>query len=173
MAYNFTINLVDTSSTLSTVASAALSALTDVVLGGFTECTGLETALEVEDLKVGGRNDAVLKFPTRVTWQPLVLKRGVGADTSLWDWHDGFVTGRGKRRDGVITLLNDLHLPTHIWYFKRGLPTRYTGPSMHASQNAVAIESMEITHEGIYQVPYVGFAVAAAAAGVTAAITKL
>ena len=161
MAYNFTVNLIDSSSTMAIVKSALVSAVADVVLGGFTECTGLETALEVEEHREGGRNDTVLKFPTRVTWQPIVLKHGLGAGSALWDWHYDFCTGKGKRRDGVITLMDDLHVPMRIWYFKRGLPTRYSGPALNAMQNAVAVESVEITHEGIYQVPYVGYAGAA------------
>jgi phage tail-like protein len=76
----------------------------------------------------------------------------------LWDWHYGFVEGVGKRRDGIIVLLNDLHLPNNIWRFSRGLPVRYVGPVMNATQNSVAIESIEIAHEGIYQVPYAGLA---------------
>jgi len=47
MAYNFTINLIDTSSTMALLKSAALSAVTDTLLGGFSECSGLEMALEV------------------------------------------------------------------------------------------------------------------------------
>jgi phage tail-like protein len=90
----------------------------------------------------------------------------MGAGNTLWDWHYGFVTGTGKRRDGLIVLLNDLHLPAHIWHFRRGLPTRYGGPTLNATQSSVAIESIEITHEGIYQVPGVGYA----AAGVSAAV---
>ncbi|MCC7052815.1 MAG: phage tail protein [Gemmatimonadaceae bacterium] len=170
MAYNFTINLIDTSSTMATLKSVAMSAITDTLLGGFSECSGLDMALEVEEYKEGGNNGGVLKFPTRVTWAPLVLKSGVGAGSSLWDWHYDFAIGKGKRKDGIITLLNDLHLPSHIWHFRRGLPTKYTGPSLVAGQNTVAIEGLEITHEGLWQVPYVGFGAAAASLGVSAAV---
>jgi len=173
MGYNFVVNLVETSSTMALVKSAALSALTDVVLGGFSECTGLDMALEVEEYTEGGRSGAVLKFPSRVTWTPIILKHGVGAGTTLWDWHYDFAVGKGKRRDGVITLLNDLHLPAHIWYFRRGLPVKYAGPPLNAVQSAVAIESIEIAHEGLYQVPLVGYAGAAVSAGVSAAVTGL
>jgi phage tail-like protein len=168
MAYNFTINLIDSSSTMAALKSSALSALTDVVIGGFTECTGLEMSLDVEEYKEGGNNGTTLKFPTRVTWSPLVLKGGIGAGRGLWDWHYGFATGSGKRRDGIITLMNDVHLPVRIWHFKRGLPKKYTGPSMNATSNAVAIESIEIVHEGLYQLPYVGYAAAAATMGISA-----
>jgi phage tail-like protein len=151
--HNFVISLVDSSSTLAMVESAALSAIFDVPLGGFSECTGLEMSLKVEEYKEGGRNSAVLKFPTRVEWTNITLKKGMGAGTALWDWHYGFVEGRGKRRDGIIALLTDLHVPNNIWHFRRGLPVKYSGPSLNATQNNVAIESIEIAHEGIYQVP--------------------
>ena len=74
--------------------------------------------------------------------------------------------GKGKRRDGIVALLTDLHMPHNIWYFRRGLPVKYTGPSLNAAQSSVAIESIEITHEGIYQLPLVGLGAAAVGAAV-------
>jgi phage tail-like protein len=153
--HNFVISLIDTSSTLAIVKTVAMSAIFDVALGGFNECTGLEMSLQIEEYREGGNNGTVLKFPTRVTWSNLVLKKGIGL-TGLWDWLYDFTQGRGRRRDGVVVLMNDLHEPTNIWYFRRGLPAKYTGPSLNATQNNVAIESIEIAHEGIYQVPYAG-----------------
>jgi phage tail-like protein len=153
------------------IKSIAKSAVTDLLIGGFSECTGLEMALEVEEYKEGGRNGATLKFPTRVTWSPIILKHGMGAGTGLWDWHYDFATGKGKRKDGIITLMNDLHMPSHIWQFRRALPVKYSGPALIAGQSTVAIESIEIQHEGLWQVPFVGYAAAAAAFGVGAAVT--
>jgi len=164
--HNFVVSLIDTSSTLAILKSAALSAIFDVALGGFAECSGLEMSLKTEDFREGGNNGTVLHFPSRVEWGTITLKKGVGG-TGLWDWHYGFVEGIGKRRDGVIVLLTAEKLPNNIWYFRRGLPTKYTGPQMNATQNSVAIESIEISHEGIYQVPFVGAVsgVVSAAAG--------
>jgi len=156
LGYNFLITLIDTSSKLATTLSVLKAAVFDVALGGFTECTGLEMSLDVEEFREGGRNSEMLVFPKMVKWSKITMKKGVGASTDLWDWHYGFVEGKGKRRDGLIILLNDLHVPNNIWYFRRGLPTRYSGPSMNAGQGNVAIEAIEITHEGIYQVPFVG-----------------
>jgi phage tail-like protein len=147
LGYNFLITFVDSSSVLAT----ALSAIQHVALGGFSECSGLETSQKIEEYNEGGRNGAVLKFPGRVSWNNLVLKRGMTSNTDLWDWYYSFVEGRGTRRDGVIVLQNDLHLPVNIWNFKRGLPAKWTGPSMNASQNNVAIEAIEIAHEGLVQ----------------------
>ena len=166
LSHNFVISLLDTSSTSAILKTAALSAVLDIAMGGFTECSGLEMSLDIEDYEEGGRNGGTLKFPTRVKWQNITLKKGVGAGTALWDWHYGFVKGQGKRKDGIIVLQNDLHIPNNIWYFRRGLPVRYTGPTMNASQSAVAIESIEIAHEELYQVPYVSFGTATVGAGI-------
>src|SRR3954471_21600460 len=75
--HNFLVTLIDTSSALAGLGTAALSAVTDTLLGGFTECGGLEMNLAIEDYKEGGNNGAVLKFPGRVSWANLSLKRGV------------------------------------------------------------------------------------------------
>ncbi len=164
MGYNFLVSLLDTSSALA--LGALKSAINDVVVGGFTECSGLEMSLDVEEYREGGRNSEALQFPTRVKWSKITLKKGLGASTALWDWHYGFVQGTGKRRDGLIVLMNDLHVPHNIWYFRRGLPTRYAGPALNAGQSAVAIESIEIAHEGIYQLP--GTSLGATAVSATA-----
>ena len=156
--HNFVVSLIDTSSALAAVGSALLSAVSDVLLGGFSECSGLEMSMKVEEYNEGGNNGTVLKFPGRVSWSNLTLKKGMGSATALWDWHYGFVIGRGKRRDGVIVLLNELHVPSTVWFFRRGLPLKYSGPTMNATQNAVAIEAVEISHEGLWELPFVGAA---------------
>jgi phage tail-like protein len=162
--HNFVISLLDSSSTLGLLGSVAMSAIFDVAVGGFSECNGLEMSLQVEEFKEGGNNGRMLKFPTRVTWSNITLKKGLGAGMALWKWHYGFTEGKGKRRDGVIVLLTDLHVPNNIWYFRRGLPVKYTGPTLNATQSNVAIESIEIAHEGIFQVPFVGLGAAAVGA---------
>ena len=71
-------------------------------LAGFSECSGLEMSLQIEEFREGGNNDRLLKFPTRVTWSNLTLKKGVGSGTALWDWHYGSSEAKDKRSDGVI-----------------------------------------------------------------------
>jgi phage tail-like protein len=161
--HNFIISLLDTSSTLGTLKSIAVSAVSDIALGGFTECSGLEMSLEIKDFEEGGNNGFVHKLPTRMKWSNLILKKGLGVGSALWDWNFSFVEGTGKRRDGIIALLDDLKQPAVTWYFQRGLPLKYTGPSLNATQNNVAIESIEIAHEGIYQIPTGTAAIAGAA----------
>jgi len=165
--HNFVVSLIDTSSGLDAALSIGMSALFDIALGGFSECSGLEMTMKTEDYKEGGDNGGVRRFASRVEWSNITLKKGVGGGTALWDWHYGFVLGRGHRRDGLIAVLDERHAPSAIWLFTRGLPVKYSGPALNATQSSVAIEALEIAHEGVIQLPFVGLAsgIASAAAG--------
>lgn len=141
-AFNFSISLVDSSSALTTAVGSAPA-------GGFSECGGLEMSLDVEEYREGGNNSTVLKFPSRVKWTNLRLKRGVALNDDLWKWHYGFVQGKVQRRDGIVALLDEQQIPVKVWSFTRGLPVKWAGPALNANQNQVAIEELEITHEGL------------------------
>jgi phage tail-like protein len=145
--WNFTLSLLDSASAAGTVISLTMGSRP--AQSGFSECVGLEATMAVEDYREGGRNDTILHFPGRVSWAPLRLRRGVVADNSLLAWLSSFAEGRGKRRDGVVTLLNDVAQPVRAWRFQRGLPTKWSGPVLDAAKTAVAIEELEIQHEGI------------------------
>lgn len=144
-SHNFLITMVDSTDALTT----ALTSIQNVALGGFSECSGLEGTQQLEEYREGGRNDTVLRFPSRTSWTNIRLRRGVALSDDLWNWHYSFVEGRGKPRDGVIALQNDLHIPLKIWVFKHGLPARWTGPALDAGQGRVAIEELEIAHRGL------------------------
>jgi phage tail-like protein len=144
--FNFYLSLVDSP----VLSDALVSPPANYQVAGFSECTGLEATVEVIDYKEGGVNDYVHKFPTRASFGNITLKRGViSLSDQLWDWHRDFVLGNGRRKDGLIYLLNEAKSPAKVWKFKRGIPTKWVGPSLNASQGAVAIESLEIAHEGL------------------------
>jgi phage tail-like protein len=150
--YNFVIAMADTSSVGSALLSGAASLLGDVLFGGFSECSGLEMTQSDEKLKEGGRNGTELRFPTRTSWSNLVLKRGVSRiSQSGWDWLYGFGDGKVKRMDGVVMLLDAHHLPHNIWTFKRAFPVKFTGPTLNATGREVAVETLELAHEGLWQ----------------------
>lgn len=150
--YNFVITMADTSSVSSALLSGAASVLGDVLFGGFAECSGLEVTQSEEKLKEGGRNGTELRFPTRLSWSNLVLKRGVSRiSQSGWDWLYGFGDGRVKRMDGIIMLLDAQHRPHNIWTFKRAFPVKFTGPTLNATGHDVAVETLELAHEGLWQ----------------------
>ena len=143
--FNFLVALIDSSSLLTTV----LSAIGGLALGGFSECSGLEMTMDIEDYKEGGNNGTILHFPTRVKWSNLRLKRGVTFADDLWQWHYDFSQGIGVRRDGLVVLQDERHNPAKAWTFTRGLPIKWTGPSFNAAQSQVVVEEIEIAHEGL------------------------
>jgi len=145
-AFNFTIRLIETAKP----ASALIGAFSPPIAGGFNECGGLEATMAVDEWREGGRNDAVLRFPGRITHPNLRLKRGLAVTEDLWKWHEQFILGAGKRRDGVVELLNDTGEAVRTWRFRRGLPVKWSGPTFNASTNAVAFEEIEIAHEGLF-----------------------
>jgi phage tail-like protein len=145
-AFNFYLSLVD-----SPVVSDGLAGPAgNYQVAGFAECTGLDATVDVFEYVEGGVNDYVHKFPSRAKFGNITLKRGViSLSDDLWSWHNDFVQGRGIRKNGLIYLLNEGRIPAKVWKFKRGIPTKWVGPSLNASQSLVAIESLEIAHEGL------------------------
>ncbi len=162
LGYNFLVSFIETASSIATALPANLQAIAETAVGGFNECSGLEMSLEIEEYKQGGQNGYVHRFPTRVNWSNIILKKGIRRTTDLWDWQYAFTQGKVRRRDGLIVLLNEQRVPHTIWVFRRGLPVKYTAPTLNAEQNQVAIETLEIAHEGIVQLTSLGGALSAA-----------
>ncbi len=120
--------------------------------GGFQEVSGLGAELEVTAYPEGGMNDFVHQLPVRHSWGRIVLKRGLLIDTALWRWYQaGLSQSLGARRDGTVILMTPLGIPAVAWNFRGGLAAKWTGPTFDAMRDAVAIESLEIAHEGLDQ----------------------
>lgn len=144
-SFNFSVRLIETAGP----ASAILATIAPAPAAGFAECSGLDATMQIDEYREGGRNTGVLKFPGRVTHSSIKLKRGVTSSKDLWDWHEGFLRGRGKRRDGIVELHNDSGDVVRSWRFQRGLPAKWVGPMLVANAASVAIEELEIVHEGL------------------------
>jgi phage tail-like protein len=126
------------------IGSALLS-----LAAGFTDCSGLEVTTEVFDYVEGGVNGYTHRLPTRSKPGDITLKRGLHLTSDLWFWMQQVASGHYQRKDGVIVLCLPNGIPAQAWRFQRGLPLKWTGPTLSASQNAVATESLTIAHEGL------------------------
>ena len=119
-----------------------------VALGGVSECSGLGSENEVIRYREG--NDVAERLlPGRTTYSAITLKRGITADLTLWNWYKQTVDGKVNRRSVVIVLLDDERKDVARWAVRNGFPAKYTGPTFNATSNEVAIETLEIAHEGI------------------------
>jgi phage tail-like protein len=81
----------------------------------------------------------------------IVLKRGWTADDKLWNWRKQVIDGNTKqaRTTGAIILLDEARNPALRWNFTAGWPSKWEGPALNAKTSEVAIETLEITHEGL------------------------
>lgn len=142
-AFNFYIALIEDSNPFLEAAAVASAFL----LGGFSECSGLDSEIKVEEVLAGGQNDRVFRFPGRATYPNIVLSRGIGFGEDLYLWHEDFLKGEGKRRNGLVFLANETRIPIKCWTFEAGIPVKWSGPAFNAGTSATAIEKLEIAHE--------------------------
>jgi phage tail-like protein len=120
-----------------------------ILVGGFSECSGLQVEVEVETYPEGGVNDYLHHFKGRAKYPPLTLKHGLTFIEGLWSWHQDVIKGEFERHNGTIYLLNSKHIPVLWWNFKEAFPTKWTGPDLRADSGTVAFESVELVHNGL------------------------
>jgi phage tail-like protein len=120
---------------------------------GFRECSGLDATTAVVTYREGDEKVfTTRKLPGQVTYSNISLKRGITDDKELYEWAKKFVDGKGtisERKNGSIVLLDTAGEEKLRWNFVSGWITKWSGPSFNATSNDVAIESVEIAHEGI------------------------
>ena len=119
------------------------------VKGSFSEISGLGVDISVIEYRTGGEDITTRKLAGLKKFSNLVLKRGVIGDATFWNWLAAAMNGQVIRADGTIALLDEKRQPVVIWKFHRGWPCKWTGPDLVASSNDVAIEELEICHEGL------------------------
>ncbi len=119
-------------------------------VAGFTEVSGLEYEVEPIEYRTGNAADAsVRKIPGLRKYGNITLKRGVTGDAAFWDWILQPLHGPIEKKTGRITLLDENREPAASWEFRSGWPCRYVGPHLVAGKSEVAIETIEICHEGL------------------------
>jgi phage tail-like protein len=116
--------------------------------GAFHECSGFEATIDVIEHREGGDNLTPRKLPGMTKFNNITLKRGITADPELYKWHRSAVDGVIERKNGSIVLLDRRGLEVMRWNFVRAWPTKWSGPPLTAEGNDVAIESLELAHEG-------------------------
>jgi phage tail-like protein len=123
--------------------------LGDLPVGGFSECGGLQVETEVHDYQEGGLNTNLRRFVTRTRHANLIFKAGI-VDRVLWDWHAEVVRGRFRRRSGTVAVRDPSGGRVLAeWHFSDAFPCKWQGPELNAGQNAVAVETFELCHQGL------------------------
>lgn len=121
--------------------------------GAFSEVSGLEASMEAKAVREGGRNWGEVQLSGQTTFATVVLKRGVTEIADLWAWFDATTrqANYGYRLSGEIDVLDpgDSSKVLLRWKLSNVLPVKFKGPDLSATASAVAIEEVELAHEGL------------------------
>ena len=122
-----------------------------IVRAAFREAGGLDSSISVIEYREGGENIVNRKLPGQLKFSNVTLKWGMSDDTDLYDWHRQWATGdpAAARKNGSIVLLDRQGQEQARWNFFSAWPSKWTGPSFSAESSDIAIESLEIAHEGL------------------------
>jgi len=117
-------------------------------LGLWTKCEGLSFEYDVQEVKEGGNNDYVHRFPGRAKLQNLKLTRPIDRDTQkVADWLAS-VGSDPRRSTAQIAILDGGGGTVATWRLAGIYPVRWSGPSLDTGTNAVALEVLELVHNG-------------------------
>jgi len=120
---------------------------------GFREVSGLDAGTDAVDYREGD-GTTIRKLAGLQKFSNITLKRGITTDQDLWKWRKMVMDGKIKeaRKSGQIILLDDEGKETAEWTFTEGWLTKWTGPTLNATANEVAIDTVELVHEGLLRV---------------------
>ena len=118
---------------------------------GFSEVSGLNIETQVIEYRDGVTPEySSVKMPGIPKYGNITLKRGIiPADNEFYDWLNTTALNKVERRDLVISLLNESHEPVMTWKATSAFPVKIEGAGLKSTGNEVAIESIEVAHEGL------------------------
>lgn len=121
-----------------------------LTVGSFSECSGLSTEGDAVEYREGTDVPlTVRKLMGLHKYSNITLKRGYTKNAELWNWYRNIVNGVPDRRNGSIILVDEERKDVLRWSIENAWIRKIEAPSFKASGNEVAIESIELVHEGL------------------------
>jgi phage tail-like protein len=120
-----------------------------ITRAAFQEATGLDATIDVTEYREGGENTTVRKLPGLTKYSNITLKWGMTDDAELYQWHRDAVDGNITRKNGSVVLLDRAGQEKLRWNFFNAWPVKWDPPDFNATANAVAVETLELAHEGL------------------------
>jgi phage tail-like protein len=118
-------------------------------LGTFRQVSGLSVETEVIEYRDGGGGTTIF-LPGNTKYSPVRLTRAFTGDSALWDWYTtSAATGHVTRFDGTISVFDRSGQPVARYTLTNAWPRKYEGPTLNAGGTDVAIETIEIVHDGL------------------------
>ena len=119
------------------------------VRGSFSEVAGLEFEMTPIEYRNGSEPATPRKIVGIQKYTNLTFKRGITGHLDFWNWIVEGVNGRVRRTEGSVVLLDENRQEVLRWNFRRAWPCKYTGPGLNGANNEIAIETLELAHEGL------------------------
>jgi phage tail-like protein len=120
-----------------------------ITRAAFSEVSGFDSSVDVIEHREGGDVTTPRKLPGMTKHANIVLKWGITDDAQLWQWHLDVTKGNVQRKNGSIVMLDTAGEERVRWNFFAAWPAKWTGPSLTAEGNDVAVETLELAHEGL------------------------
>jgi len=117
--------------------------------GGFSECSGLSSKIDVVQYREGGDQMSVRKLRGQTNYPDITLKWGLTDSTELYEWHTKAIKGDVERKSCSIIIVGDDNSEKMRWNLKDAWPNSWTGPSLNAKGSDIAIEQMTLTYESM------------------------
>ena len=129
----------------------SFSVTVDGTVMSFQEVTGLEIEAQVIEYRAGdSKAFSTIKMPGIQKSGNVTLKKGIFAkDNANWAWFKQNTMNTIKRVTVVISLLDQTGAATMVWTLANAWPTKITGTDLKADGNEVAVETLELAHEGL------------------------
>ena len=118
---------------------------------GFTEVTGLDIQVEAIEYREGSSPKySKIKQPGMHKFSNITLKRGtMSGDSDFYKWINEISLTKITRRDVIVSLLNETHAPVMTWKAEGAFPIKVQASDLKSDGNEVAIETLELAHEGL------------------------
>lgn len=125
-----------------------------IVQAGFSEVTVPESSQEPIEYREGNNSPTMRKIPGMIKYGNVVLKWGTTDSMELYAWRKAVEEGQSSsaRRNMAVIVLNELGDSTARWEFREAWPTKYDAADLKASGSDIAIETLEIAHEGMVRI---------------------
>ena len=120
--------------------------------GGFSEASGFDASIDVIEYREGDMVQTPMKLPGLKKYGNITLKQGVADSMVMYEWMIAGVEGEVERKTITITILDETETATASWQVINAWPAKYTAPDFNATASEVAIEALEIAHEGMTRV---------------------
>lgn len=114
----------------------------------FQEVSGLNASVGEFPYNEGGENRFVHRLADRITYEKLILKRGLLVGSKLIAWFkDAVESFQFDPKDVLVTLLNAEHEPLESWSFVKAYPVKWSISGFNAQQNEIVIETIELSFQ--------------------------